>query len=145
MGNIDKFRRVLVNVRREVDHGGVVLLQETHIKDENIIKSYWRGGYVSSCISTNSAGVMILYGNTYECIEESKDDAGRFAIAVLESDIVKLVVANVYCPNDHVHSKVFMESVYDKIYDVMDRHGDAFLILGGDFNACIDGSRAVVM
>ena len=54
LGNIDKFRRVLVNVRREVDHGGVVLLQETHIKDENIIKSYWRGGYVSSCISTNS-------------------------------------------------------------------------------------------
>ena len=36
LGNIDKFRRVLVNVRREVGHGGVVLLQETHIKDENI-------------------------------------------------------------------------------------------------------------
>ena len=89
-----------MNVRHEVGHGGVVLLQETHIKDENVIKSYWRGGYLSSCISTNSAGVMILYGNTYECVEESKDDAGRFAIAVLENDIVKLIVANVYCPND---------------------------------------------
>jgi hypothetical protein len=30
----------------------------------------------------------------------------------------------------------FMEIVYDKVYEVMDRHTDAFLIMGGDFNAC---------
>ena len=56
---------------------------------------------------------------------------------------MKLIVANVYCPNDHVHSKVFMEGVYDKIYDVMDRHGDAFLILGGDFNACMSDNDSL--
>ena len=46
-------------------------------------------------------------------------------------------MANVYCPNDHVKSKQFMEGAYDKIYNLMDRHPDAFLILGGDFNACM--------
>ena len=58
--------------------------------------------------------MIILYGSEYECIEESKDDGGRFAIVVLESDIVKVIVVNVYCPNDHAHSKVFKEGVYDK-------------------------------
>ena len=28
---------------------------------------FWRGGYVSSYISTNSAGVMLLYSSKYEC------------------------------------------------------------------------------
>ena len=27
-----------------------------------------------------------------------------------------------------------MQGVYDKLYEVMDSHADAFLIMGGDFN-----------
>ena len=38
--------------------------------------------------------ILNIYGDSYECLEESKDDEGRFAIVVLESDTVKLVVAN---------------------------------------------------
>ena len=53
LGNTDKCRRILIKVRKEVDHGGIVLLQETHIKNEKIIKTYWKGSYVTSCISTN--------------------------------------------------------------------------------------------
>ena len=34
-------------------------------------------------------------------------------------------------------SYLFMEGVYDKIFEMMDRHPDAFLIMGGDFNVCI--------
>ena len=40
-----------------------------------------------------------------------------------------------------------MEPVYDRIYDLMDRHKDAFLFLGGDFNACMsddDSSRVTI-
>ena len=48
-----------------------------------------------------------------------------------------MIVANVNCPNDHVESRIFMEGVYDKIYEVMDRHDDAFVVLAGDFNACM--------
>ena len=40
LGDTNKFRRILVNVKKEIGHGGIVLLQETHIKNENIIKTY---------------------------------------------------------------------------------------------------------
>ena len=36
LGNVDKLRRLLVKIRMETNNGGIVLLQETHIKDENI-------------------------------------------------------------------------------------------------------------
>ena len=64
-------------------------------------------------------------------------------MAVLESEIIKVIVANVYCLNDHVASMVFMENVYDKIYEIMDRHTDAFLILGGGFNACMSENDSI--
>ena len=32
LGVTDKFRRILIKIRKEVRHGGIVLLQETHIK-----------------------------------------------------------------------------------------------------------------
>ena len=86
---------------------------------------------------------MILFGEGYECIEKTTDAGGRFALAVLESDVIKVIVANVYCPNDHVESKIFMENVYDKMYEVMDRHTDAFIVLGGDFNACMSNNDSI--
>ena len=48
-----------------------------------------------------------------------------------------LITVNVYCPNDHKISLSFMEGVYDKIYELMDKQMDAFLIMGGDFNLCM--------
>ena len=45
---------------------------------------------------------LVWFGGGYECIEKSTDAGGRFAVAVLESDILKAIVANVYCPNDHI-------------------------------------------
>ena len=38
LGNTHKFRRLLTKLREEVKQGGIVLLQETHIIDVNIIK-----------------------------------------------------------------------------------------------------------
>ena len=34
-----------------------------------------------------------------------------------------------------------MGTVYDKIYELMDRHEDTFLIMGGDFKACMIASE----
>ena len=62
---------------------------------------------------------------------------------MLESDNLKVIVGNVYCPNDHEASKDFMEMVYDKIFEIVDRHTDAFLILGGDFNACMSDNDSL--
>ena len=82
----------------------------------------------------------VKYEDSFKCIEKTTDAGGRFALAVLESDVIKVIVANVYCPNDHVESKLFMESVYDKMYEIMDRHTDAFIVLGGDFNVCMSNN-----
>ena len=96
--------------------------------------------YVSNCNSTRSAGVITLYDNSYVCIETYKDNASRLAIVVLAKDNEKLIVANVYAPCDSVLALAFMVSVYDKVYEIMDSHPDAFLIMGGDFNACMDAA-----
>ena len=54
--------------------------------------------YVTSCVSTQSLGVLILFDNSYECLESFKDGAGRMAIAVIENDVEKFIVVNVYYP-----------------------------------------------
>ena len=48
---------------------------------------------MSSCVSNNSAGVMILFYNNYECLEKSIGTGGRFAVVVLENSNVKVIVA----------------------------------------------------
>ena len=137
LGNIDKFRRVLIKAGKEVQKGGIILLQETHIVDEDLIKLYWKMKYASSCVSTNSGGVMILYDNSWELLEYEVDDEGRFCAVVIENEKMKLLVVNLYCPNNHRDSFEFMENVYDKIYELLDKHPDSFVVLGGDFNACM--------
>ena len=57
LGNQNKLRRVLIKVREEVKNGGVVLLKETHIKDESLISMYWKTNFVSSC---SYANILIL-------------------------------------------------------------------------------------
>ena len=38
LSELTKFRRLLIKLRKEVEHGGIALLQETDFKDENIIE-----------------------------------------------------------------------------------------------------------
>ena len=58
LGDLNKFRRLLIKVGMNLKKCGIILLQETHIKDENIIKTYWKNNYVSSCVSTQRGGVL---------------------------------------------------------------------------------------
>ena len=60
---------------------------------------------------------------------------------MIENDLEKIIVVNIYAPCDPVRALKFMESIYDKINEVMDRHEDAFVVLGGDFNACMSAER----
>ena len=144
LGNLDKFRRVLIKVRDEVRKGGIVLLQETHIVDEKIIETYWKMKYSTSCVSTNSKGVIILYDDSWVIWEQTWDDEGRCTAIVIEKDFVKLLVVNVYCPTgDPVRSREFMEKVYDEIYRLLDKHPDSFVVLGGDFNACMEDNDSL--
>ena len=45
LGNTNKLRRLLTKVRQKVKLGGIVLLQETHLKSEEVIKLYWKMNY----------------------------------------------------------------------------------------------------
>ena len=84
-----------------------------------------------------------MYDNSFECLDSFIDDEGRAAMVVIENDRLKALVVNVYCPNDHKASYIFMEKVYDKIFELLDKHPDAFVILGGDFNACMSDNDSL--
>ena len=72
---------------------------------------YWKMNYVSSCVSTQRGGVLILFDNSYECLKTRTDHNGRMAIAVIESSVIKPIVVNAYCPNDHKLSLEFIEKL----------------------------------
>ena len=44
---------------------------------------------------------------------------------------------NVYVPCDTNIGMDIMVSDYDKIFEILDKHQDAFLIMGGDMNVCM--------
>ena len=56
---------------------------------------------------------------------------------------MKSIVMNVYCSNDHAVLLEFMRKVDDKIYELMDKHPYPFLIMGGDFNACMSDGDSI--
>jgi exonuclease III len=93
--------------------------------------------FVSSCASTNRGGVITLYNNSFEYLESHTDNDGRLAMLIIEKELIKVLVVNVYCRNDHKNSYEFMEKDDDKIFELMDKHPDAFVVIGGDFNACM--------
>jgi exonuclease III len=98
LGDTNKLRRLLTKARSEVNNGGVILLQETHIKEDNLLKLYWKMSYTFSGISTRSAGVITLFDNSFECLETYTDNAGRLAISVVTKNDKKLIIVNVYVP-----------------------------------------------
>jgi exonuclease III len=116
--------------RKEVQLGGIAMLQETHITKDNLIKLYWKIKFVSSCVSANRGGVIKLYDNSFESTECYTDEDGRLALIVIEKELIKTLVVNVYCPNDHKNSYVSKEKVYDKIFELMCKHPDAFFVMG---------------
>jgi hypothetical protein len=36
-----------------------------------------------------------------------------------------------------------MEKVYDKIFELLNKHPDAFVVMGADFNACMFGNDSL--
>jgi hypothetical protein len=124
-------------LRREVQLGGIALLQETHIVNEKLMTFYWNINFVYSCVITNRRGVNTLYDNSFECVESYTGDEGRVAIVVIENEKLKAVIVNVNWPKDHKSCCVFMEKVCDKIFELFDKCSDAFIIMLGDFNVYV--------
>jgi exonuclease III len=115
LGDKKKLKRLLIKVDPLVTKGGVVLLQETHVVKTDYLGSIWKNKFLSNCVSTNSAGVLILYNNDYELLEEYSDGKGRQLIIAIKKDKEKYIVINAYYPNDHKASLIFANELYEQI------------------------------
>ncbi len=137
LGDSRKLKRLLTKLATIVEKGGIVFLQETHIVKLERIRSAWKHKFLSNCKRTNSAGVMILFGNEYEVVEQHNDEEGRFIAAVIKNEDSTNIISNVYFPNDHKDGIDFAENVYEQILELQHRHPDIETICAGDFNVCL--------
>ncbi len=137
LGDPRKMKRVIEKSSKITNKGGMVMLQETHIVKEDSISLLYKGPFSLNGYKTNSAGVITLLGPEYVILFSHKDEKGRQLHLVVQKGDDKFLVVNVHCPNDHNQSKVFIDSVYTKILDILNSFPDCFIVLGGDFNACM--------
>ena len=121
-------------------HPGIVLLQETHSleEDEKAWVSEWDNDIIFAHGTNNSRGVAILLDSKYEYIinKVDRDLQGRFIILNLSIDSVVFVIVNIYAPtkDDAYSQKVF----YDELAKNLDAYIDCNIIIGGDFNVCLN-------
>ena len=112
LGNVQKLRRLLSKCNKLVNFDGIVMIQETHLANDCSIKNYWKSNYAGSFFKSNSAGVVTFYGNEYSTIHEEHDTLGRQSFVVIEKGSTKLLLANIYAPNDHNEAINFIEEAY---------------------------------
>ena len=138
LGDKKKLKRLLTKVGPLVNKGGIILLQETHLKDTSYLSSIWKHNFASNCSKTNSAGVIILYNKEYETLEKFSDEKGRNLIVAIEKEDLKFIISNSYFPNDHREGIAFAEETYLKILEFQHKYPDHLTIAGGDLNVCMN-------
>jgi exonuclease III len=143
LGDKKKLKRLLLKVGPKVEKGAIVLLQETHLKDTKYFEMLWKHNFESNCISTNSAGVIILYSKEYEITESFHDKQGRNIIIAIEKGDTKLIISNSYFPNDHKEAITFAEEMFLKLLDFQHKFPEHQTISGGDFNLCLNNSDSL--
>lgn len=118
----------------------IIFLQETYSSLDTIGRweTEWGGKIVSSHGSFHSRGVMILFKPRLDVnIEKiASNDHGRCILAEIVIDNTKVVLVNVYAPNDPNQQVVFLRGLSNNL---LSKYGNENLVLGGDFN-CVIGS-----
>jgi exonuclease III len=104
-----KLNRLLIKLNVLVNNSCIVFLQEMHIVDTNYLEMIWKHSFLSNCVKTNSAGVIIVYNKQYDLLHKFTDNEARQLIAVIENYEKKFTVMNAYFPNDHRHGVTFAE------------------------------------
>jgi exonuclease III len=90
-----------------------------------------------NCLSTDQKGVMTLFDNKYELILHHVDNDDRIAMVNVRSESQHLIIANVYCPNDHRESINTVENLYHNLLKLKYDSPEGHVVLMGDLNACI--------
>ena len=116
----------------------IIFLQETYSSQESIKRweMEWGGKIVSSHGSSHSRGVMILFKPRLDVNFEKiiADNYGRCILAEIIIDGTKIVLVNVYAPNDATQQVVFLR---DLSKEFLSPYANDNLVLGGDLNCTI--------
>ena len=136
----DKFKRRLIFDWLRQNERGLVCLQETHStkETEGIWKSQWGGKIIFSHGISNSSGVAVLVppGLDIDIINHVSDIEGRLLIMEANYEEHNFILCNVYAPTKDKKEEqlAFLEKLRKQLENYLDRD----LIIGGDFNACIN-------
>ena len=116
----------------------IILLQETHttIVDEVPWKLLWRGEIIFSHLSSNSAGIAILFKPMLHITDlKSKSifDGRCIHVSFTMYDVTYNIL-NIYAPTDGKERYTLFLLIFDymKLFD-----DDSMLIFGGDFNCTL--------
>ena len=96
----------------------IILLQETYSSPEAIGRweAEWGGKIISSHGSTHSRGVMILFKPWLDVsFKITTDKYGRYILAEIVIDNTKVVLVNVYAPNDPNQQVVFLRELSNNV------------------------------
>ncbi len=137
LGTLVKRRRILNKASGIVNRGGIVMLQETHLTNNEQVISDYKEKFELSNHKSNSAGVITLFSNNFEVLYKDKDEIGRELYTLVQNKEEKFLLVNIYCPNDHKTSINFIEGVYIKIIRILNDFPDCFVFLARDFNCCM--------
>ena len=136
----DSFKRRAIFDWLRQNHQGIIFLQETHsTKDtENIWKTQWGGQILFSHGKSNSSGVAVLFPTDMQIdiTNHTGDDEGRLLVIDVNYEGHNFILCNVYAPTkDKMDKQLFFLTI---LRNHLENHLDKELILGGDFNVCID-------
>jgi exonuclease III len=137
LGDPKKLKRLLIKCNEMVNKGSIIFLQETHIVDTGYLETIWKHKFVSNCIATNSAGVIILFNKQYDQVYKHTDMEGRQLLVVIHSEEKKFILANAYFPNDHKQGITFAENIYTRILEAQANYPEYVTLYAGDWNVCL--------
>ena len=112
------------------------LLQETNStsRDANLWLNEWGGEGVFAHGDERSRGVGILVkpGSGIVLSETHADPNGRFITTEVQLNNISVTIGNMYGPNDD------SRSVFDDFFTKVSEYGNELMIIGGDFNTCMN-------
>ena len=108
----------------------IIFLQETYSSPESIKRweTEWGGKIVSTHGSSHSRGAMILFKPRLDV------DFGKITLAETIIDGTKMVLVNIYAPNDATQQVAFLRDVSK---ECLIPYANDNLVLGGDFNCTL--------
>ncbi len=61
----------------------------------------WNHTFMSNCVKTNLARVIIIYNKKYDLVHKHSDGDSRKLVTVIRNEERKFIVVNAYFTNDH--------------------------------------------